>query len=539
MPLRFLVFTLLLVATAGTCNASGSGEEARLSDTSKFNILMIGVEDLSANAVGAYGNPIVRTPRIDELAEASLRFDRAYCQAPVCQPSRASMVTGWRPDKTTVYNNPDELGAHVPPDTPFLAGVLGGREGVWTANIGKLIHHDFEASRLMSQFDQLELPELKDHNGEPVEYDALTVGYQPLMPRGRKKRGWRFSPDPEMESRLATLKRERDAVLKSGIENTWEIRRPFQSLEAEVVGDSGQYPEEQRDGRVTSVAGQMLEQFARDERQFFLHVGLYTPHTPLRAPAEFQDLYRWQDIPTTPAPEGNDVGVPDVAKRFGNNFDIFNQNTKTRENSQKAIAAYYACASYIDWCVGNLLDRLKECGLSESTIVVFYSDHGFHLGEHGMWSKYSLFEQSIRVPLMMHIPGGVTGENASCDRIVELVDLLPTLAELWDVPQPAGCEGLSFVPLLEEPGRPWKHAAFSVIPLGGLGRAVRTDRFKYAEYRRGKPSPEIGTPVAVELYDLEVDPWEQNNLAGSHEHAEVQAELAALLRAGWEAALPE
>ncbi len=177
-----------------------------------------------------------------------------------------------------------------------------------------------------------------------------------------------------------------------------------------------------------------------------------------------------------------------------------------------------------------VLDTLEKEGLADNTIVIFFADHGFHLGEHGVWSKYTLFEQSTRVPLIVRVPGA-PGNGKVCREIVELVDLLPTIGQLVDLPLPDNLEGTSCAPLLADPNRPWKKAAFTYFGNKGQHRSVRTKRHRYSEWQHE------GTTVA-ELYDLQADPWETVNLADDESHAATRKELAALLRSGWRSALP-
>jgi len=256
----------------------------------------------------------------------------------------------------------------------------------------------------------------------------------------------------------------------------------------------------------------------------------------LRCPKEYLDLYEFDQIPAPEAPAEKDRGIPAVAKRLGLNYDIFNRNYKhpvSSEAARRAVMAYYACSSFVDSQIGLVLEALDREGLKDSTIVIIFSDHGFQLGEHGLWSKYTLFEQSTRVPLLVRVPGAAAN-GAVCDQIVELVDLVPTLCELLNMSRPANLEGTSIVPLLSRPGQPWKKAAFTVCPIAGyVGRSVRTKRWRYAEWQSKKTDAS-----EIELYDLKADPWEQNNLADDPERAKQVARLAALLKGGWRAALP-
>ena len=234
-----------------------------------------------------------------------------------------------------------------------------------------------------------------------------------------------------------------------------------------------------------------------------------------------------------------DQNIPAVAKRHGRNWDIFKIREETPEQAQAAIHAYYACASFIDDQIGLMLDALEESGLADNTIVIFTSDHGFHLGEHGMWSKISLFEQATRVPLIVRIPGVTDG--LTCGEIVELVDLYPTLCDMLEIELPHDkLEGLSFLPLLETPDQVWKNAAFTICRQGKhLGRSIRTKSYRYTEWTDYADRDDDHAVVRfAELYHLQADKLEQVNLAGRIEYGPIQRELARLLDDGWKSALP-
>jgi arylsulfatase A-like enzyme len=204
----------------------------------------------------------------------------------------------------------------------------------------------------------------------------------------------------------------------------------------------------------------------------------------------------------------------------------------TAQQAREAVAAYYACVSMVDAGVGRILDALEREGLADNTIVVFFGDHGFHLGEHGLWSKYTLFEQSRRAPLIVRVPGAA-GNGQVCKQLVEFVDILPTLGQLSGLEMPANLEGTSFVPLLENPTHPWKKAAFSEYSTNKVAnRAVVTDRYRYAEWN-------YKDERITELYDFKQDPWETVNVVGDPAYTDVRAEMAALLKSGWKAALPQ
>jgi len=500
---------------------------------SRMNVLFIDIEDMTAAAVGCYGNAIVRTPNLDRFAASGVRFGRCYCQAPMCNPSRSSFLTGLRPDTTRVYRNRDPMDQLLPQGTLSLPELLR-RQGVYCINIGKLFHYTWMAEKQTSAFDRLEFCDL------PRNYKGVSKGYPKhledelhLLPKPR----FSYSPDPALEKQLVELKTTRDKIWRKAKRDSkeWnEARAMFQQPNANVFGDSGLRDEQEFDGRKARMATHILAEMAREKKRFFLSVGFSRPHTPLRCPKKYLDLYDLDKIPVPEAPPSKDRDIPPVAKRFGVNYDIFNRqydHPVTPEVARKAVLAYYGCASFIDAQIGLVLDTLEREGLADHTIVIVFSDHGFQLGEHGLWSKYTLFEQSTRIPLLVRVPG-VSAKGAVCDEIVETVDLLPTLCELLNMAPPDNLEGTSFVPLLTQPEQPWKKAAFTVCSIAGhVGRSVRTKRFRYAEWR-AKDS------VATELYDLAADSWEQINLAHDPKHAARVAELAALLKAGWRAARP-
>lgn len=508
-------------------------------DTSDMNILMIVVEDWSAFALGTYGNDIVQTPNVDRLAATGIRFDRAYCQAPVCNPSRASFMTGLRPDSSRVYGNGDHMDDHVPEGAPDLALSLAAREDADLVTTGKIVHKWQHAERFTAAYDALEYTHRYDR---PESYlgDLTSTPAPEGIPDDPEEEIF-YIPDPEVSARLAVLLEERNARLAAGYPDNWDLRRPFQQLMAEQVGDSGMPEENMEDGRLARSVARRLQDYAANESPFFLSVGLYAPHTPLLAPRPYVDLYPPEEMELSPAPASLDVGVPKVARRNGRNYDIFNgmypEFGPTEQRQREALAAYYACSTYVDAQIGIILDTLDATGLADNTIVVFFADHGFQLGEHDLWSKYTLFEQSTRVPFIIRVPGA-ENNGRSCDRIIELVDLFPTLCDFWNIEKPSVLEGDSLLPLIADPDRPWKQAAFSMIGINGLGRSVRSESFRYAEWRRDKSLPVDSTPVEREFYDLTVDPWEQHNLIDDPLYQEQIRQHARLLREGYSSARP-
>jgi len=214
----------------------------------------------------------------------------------------------------------------------------------------------------------------------------------------------------------------------------------------------------------------------------------------------------------------------------GGNPDIFTQQQPTPQQVKECIAAYYACLTFVDENIGMILDTLESEGLADNTIVIFLGDHGFHLGDHGFWSKYSMLEQTRRAPLVVRVPGAPANGQV-CREIVEFVDLVPTLGELVKMDVPDNLEGISFAPLLADASRPWKKAMFLVEDDGEFGEVVRTKKFSDLKFKKG--------PIAEAMYDLEKDPWETVNVVDDPQYAAARQEMAALLAAGWKAALPD
>ena len=297
---------------------------------------------------------------------------------------------------------------------------------------------------------------------------------------------------------------------------------------------AGPKPGPSTDNQEARLAAHVLAQLAKQKRQFFMSLCFSRSDAALQCPTEYIELYDLDAIPACDARPAADVNIPAVAKRLGRSHDVCRVDSEdplTDEAARQAIRAYYASASFIDAQIGIVLQALEQTGLNNNTIVIIFSDNGIQLGEHGLWGRGTLFEQSTRVPLLVRVPGALP-KGAVCDEIVELVDLLPTICELLVIPPPKGLEGTSFVPLLIEPHQPWKLAAFSVCSVAGhLGRSVRTKRWRYTDWQSGETSLR-----QFELYDLNADPWEQRNLAQEADYRNQRTILANLLQRGWRVA---
>jgi len=414
-----------------------------------MNVVFIVADDLYWK-IGLYGHSQVRTPNLERLAARGRRFDAAYAQYPICNPSRTSFMTGWRPERTRVWSNAD-------PPRPNLQGAVPLQElfksqGYFTARLGKIYHGPFEA-----QFPW----DLAEH--------------APDLPEAA------VADDEEFEARV--IRTDRD--------------------------DAGE-----PDGHTARRAAQVIEQ-SRD-RPFFVAVGFVRPHGPWMAPRRYFDMYPPAGVKLPPQTPSDLDDVPRVALKRGAEPSI------PRAKRQEALAAYYACVSFMDAQVGVLLDTLDRLALWDRTVVVFLSDHGIQRGEHGLWRKNVLFEESTRVPLVVAAPQ-VARPGVPAAGLVELVDVYPTLADLAGLPLPAPLDGTSLRPLLDDPDARVKEAAFTVSSRGRrLGRSVRTTRYRYTWWR----------PDAAELYDHESDPGEHRNLIRDPRQRETVARLKRIIEEG-------
>jgi iduronate 2-sulfatase len=435
----------------------------------KLNVLFIAVDDLN-NALGTYGHPLVRSPHIDRLARRGVRFDRAYCQFPLCNPSRASLLTGLRPDTTKVYENRTHFRQNVP-DTVTLPQRFQ-QHGYFAARVGKLYHYGVPGQIGTSGLD-----------------DAPSWN-QVVNPRGR---------DKDEEEKLTNH----------------TPQRALGSALAVLAADGTD--EEQTDGMVATEAVRLLEQ--NRDRPFFLAVGFYRPHVPCVATKKYFDLYPLDKMRLPREPADHLAAVPPAALAVRPpHYGV------EPEKLHEFLRGYYASISFMDAQVGRVLDALERLRLAENTVVVLFGDHGWLLGEHGQWQKMSLFEESARVPLVIYAPKA-KGNGKASPRPVELVDLYPTLTDLCGLPAPANLEGRSLRPLLEDPRAAWTKPAFTQVTRGQvMGRSVRTERWRYNEWDEGK--------AGVELYDHSRDPREHRNLANDPRHAETVAEMKKLLQRG-------
>lgn len=449
--------------------------EASSNSAGKYNVILVMSDDLNAD-LGCYGHPLVKSPNLDRLAERGMRFDRAYCQYPLCNPSRTSMMTGLLPDKTEVLTNQVHFRTTVS-DAVTLPQHFRN-QGYYTMRVGKIFHYgvpgEIGTSGVMD---------------DPKSWD------QTVNPRGR---------DRDEEDKIFTI-----VPGAFGGTLSW--------LASEGTDD------EQTDGIGAIEAARLLDR--RHDQPFFLAVGFYRPHTPYVAPKIYFNLYPLANLSLPPLYENLDL-LPPAALMSRKK----EQEKLTDPLRFEAIQAYYASTSFMDMQLGKLLEAMDRHHLWENTVVVFASDHGYHLGERELWQKMSLFEESARVPLVVYHPD-MRQSGKTAPSPVELIDVYPTLADLCGLPMPEGLHGKSLRPMLDNPEASVKAAAMTQVfrgrgatPVGeGFpGYSIRTDRYRYTEWDGGKKG--------YELYDHLTDPKEKVNLADSEVAAATRARLQELMK---------
>ena len=456
-----LVAALLALALAAPLEAAQQ----------KLNVLFIAVDDMN-NDLGCYGHPLVKSPNIDRLAARGVRFERAYCQFPLCSPSRSSLLTGLRPDTTRVF----DLQYHFRQGLPDVVTLpqMFMKNGYYVARVGKMYHY-----------------------GNPG--DIGTCG---------------------LDDRVSWMERFNPAGRdKTALEPDIMNYTPGRGLGAAMafLADPTGTDLEHTDGKVAKQTIELLEK--HKDQPFFIGAGFYKPHCPWVTPKKYFDLYRMDDVSLPHITSNTPQDYPPLALASTRPWPYLGV---TPDQARECKRAYYAAISFVDAQIGRLLDAVDRLGLRDKTIIVFWSDHGYHLGEHGLWFKQSCFEEAARVPLIISVPGLKTAGQSS-PRLAELVDLYPTLADLAGLNAPPGLQGVSLRPLLLNPRAAWNHPAFTQVQRGpSPGHTVRTDRWRYTEWDRGAKGEE--------LYDQDNDPQELHNLAALPKYASVVEQMKALLQ---------
>jgi iduronate 2-sulfatase len=457
------------------------------------NVLFIPVDDLRPH-FAPYSTAAV-APHLEKLGGEGAVFLRAYCQQAVCAPSRASLLTGLRPDTTKIYDLENPV-RKVLPDVVTLPQHFKAN-GYQTFKVGKVYHHPDDDKANWTEM-------LKTQDG---------AGYK----------------NPETNNDIAARRAKAVADGLTGAKLRNAARGP--AVECMDVPDNAYL-----DGAIADTAIEKLKELKNSKQPFFLAMGFLKPHLPFCAPKKYWDLYDRSKVELA-AWRTKPRAAPDFAVHDSGELRTYADIPKTGpindEQSRELIHGYCAALSYMDAQLGRVLAALDELGLRDNTVVILWGDHGWHLGDHGIWNKHTNFENAVHAPLLVRAPGVTPSRIAA---LTEFVDIFPSLCELAGLPAPPGLEGISFVPLLKDPNLPWKKAAFSQYPRGGgkMGYTLTDGRHRYTEWI----VTQTGEVAARELYDHEKDPGETVNVAGDAAYAETAAKLGAMLKAGWKGAKP-
>lgn len=452
-------YILAFVFALTACHASANDP---VENTAKPNVLLICVDDLKP-AIGCYSDKAAKTPNIDRLASVGLRCASTYCNQAVCSPSRNSLMTSLRPQTLGIYDLPTNF-RKSRPDAVTL-GQYFHQHGYHTQALGKVFHV-----------------------GHGNQEDAASWDVPHFRPKASQ-----YAIDESKAASGATAKKGTDEPKGA-------------ATECADVSD-----ETYADGAVAAEAIERLTQAKQSDKPFFMAVGFVKPHLPFVAPKRYWDMHDPNELPQ-PNILDLPAGAPSYAPQMGGELRNYRDMPASpkpidAQTTKQLIHGYYAATSYMDAQVGKLLDTLDRLSLRENTIVVLWGDHGWHLGDHGMWCKHTNYEQATRIPLIVSVPGA---KSATTQALIETVDIYPTLAELAGLPAPQGLDGKSFAKLLTQPDAAHRDHAIHVYPRSNLiGRAIRTSRYRLVEWK-SPGGPKESTEY--ELYDYQADPNESRNL---------------------------
>jgi arylsulfatase A-like enzyme len=476
------------------------------------NVLFFAVDDLRPE-LGCYGFDYIKSPNLDRIAKAGLVFNRAYVQQAVCSPTRSSLMTGTRPDTTKVWDLETHFRTAIP--NVVTLGQHFKNNGYFVQGMGKIYHGGYDDAPTWS----VPWQQPRALTYARPENIALT------------QRNVQAEPDGD----AAPAKKGGKRAVKKAARGP---RGP--AFEAGDVPDNYY-----QDGKVADLAVETLRDISKKKEPFFLAVGFIKPHLPFVSPKKYWDLYDPAKIQLAPNPY-RPKDAPEYAIQPGGELRNYHGIPPGNGSIPPDIArqlkhGYYAAISYMDAQVGRVLDELDRLGLAKNTIVVLWGDHGWKLGEHDAWCKHSNCENDTNGALLLSVPG-MKHAGQKTNAIVEFVDIYPTLSELAGLPLPSHLEGISFKPVLDNPTRPWKQAAFSQYPRPAgkagmplMGYAMRTERHRFVVWVGRNDHSKVD---AIELYDHQTDPQENVNIANLPANAELVGKLMTQWRKGWQGAQP-
>ena len=525
----------------------------------KPNVLFLVVDDLRPE-LGCYGKDYIKSPNIDGLAGVGMVFNRAYCQQAVCSPSRTCVMTGVRPDTSKVWDLVTHFRSNLP-DVVTL-GQQFKTNGYFVQGMGKIFHGGLDDPATWS----VPWQEPKAPVYALAENAALVgVNVQPVDEDGKGNKG--ASPEAYSLPKTNTLNNETiagETPVKKGKKNGKKAKGKAAANAEITAANSGgaeggkansrgpiyecaDVPDNTYvDGKTADLAVKTLDDISKKSQPFFLAVGFHKPHLPWVAPKKYWDMYDPAKIDLAPnqflpvdAPEYTVLPNDGEVRAYKG---VPPSGPIPPEIQHKLKQAYFAGTSYTDAQIGKVLAELDHLNLRSNTIIILWGDHGWKLGEHMAWGKHSNVENDVNAPLILSVPS-MKNAGTHTDALVEFVDMYPTLCDLAGIPLPSHLEGTSFKPLLDEPKREWKSAAFSQYPRNAgktgagklMGYTMRTDRYRFTVWVGDTDHSKV---AAVELYDHQVDPQENYNIAKKPENAELVAKLMAQLKNGWQGAKP-
>ena len=480
-------------------------------EAKRYNVLFIAVDDLRPE-FGAYGSKIVKSPNLDALAARGMVFNRAYCQQAVCSPSRSSLLTGTRPDTTKVYDLVTHFRKAIP-DVVTLPQHFKNN-GYFVQGMGKLYHVGYDDPQSWSvPWQNPKSPTYGIKENNEIGQRNAAVDEDDAKKEGKKEKA-------KGKAKGATPPNSRGPAYESSdvTDNTFH------------------------DGALADMAIKTLRDLKDKKQPFWLGVGFIRPHLPFVSPKKYWDMYDPKEIELAPNPF-RPKGSPDYAVQAGGEMRAYKgipQGHIPDDLARNLKHGYYAAISYMDAQVGRVVAELEKLGLRDDTIIILWGDHGWKLGEHDAWCKHTNVELDTHAPLIISVPG-MKHAGKKTDALVEFVDIYPSLAELCGLSLPKHLEGVSFAPVLQDPNRAWKTAAFSQYPRGNQGKqlmgyTMRTDRYRLTRWVGRNDHSEVD---AVELFDEKLDPMENTNIANDPKNAKLLSELTGQWQKGWQGAKPK